>query len=581
MAHLRKKIITIICGIFFSVIILELGMRLGGFIFLSLQEYRNIVSAQKKGSYEILCLGESTTAGQYPHFLEDILNHSSAGIKFSVIDKGVAGTNTAAILSTLENNLNKYQPNVVIAMMGFNDRYVQYYKNIPEANSSLFQHCRLYRFIRLMSVHIINKLKKKDIYGAEKDVLDFENDNELKKTEIANDEKLFNGSIRLFKKAIELSPKNDWAYFGLGWVYRKQGKFLEADQLFKKAIELNSQNESVYAKVYGLAGKFSEPKEVFRKIIELDPQAVGAYCALGIICYKHGKISEAEQLYKKVIELDPKNDWAYFGLGWVYSDQGKLPEAAVLLKKALELNPKNDWAYIILGDVYLSQNRSFEAEQLFKKAVELNPKEDIWAYQRLGTFLFQVQSRYSEAEELFYKAMELAPKLDRIYVLLGMVYQKQGKLFEAEQLYEKATELNYENDIAYRALESLYKEMNNKEFVKGYNKKADKLGSDEYSPTAVINYHKLKEVLDKRGIGLICVQYPMRNIASLKKVFAGYYGVIFVDNEKIFKKAVSEATYWEYFRDRYAGDFGHCTDKGNRLLAENIANIILKEYFKK
>jgi hypothetical protein len=29
----------------------------------------------------------------------------------------------------------------------------------------------------------------------------------------------------------------------------------------------------------------------------------------------------------------------------------------------------------------------------------------------------------------------------------------------------------------------------------------------------------------------------------------------------------------------FAGDFGHCTDKGNRLLAENIATVILKEVF--
>jgi lysophospholipase L1-like esterase len=29
------------------------------------------------------------------------------------------------------------------------------------------------------------------------------------------------------------------------------------------------------------------------------------------------------------------------------------------------------------------------------------------------------------------------------------------------------------------------------------------------------------------------------------------------------------------------GDFGHCTPKGNRLLAENIAQTILKEVFHK
>lgn len=43
----------------------------------------------------------------------------------------------------------------------------------------------------------------------------------------------------------------------------------------------------------------------------------------------------------------------------------------------------------------------------------------------------------------------------------------------------------------------------------------------------------------------------------------------------------NKASYKEYFGDMFAGDFGHCTKKGNRLLAENIANVILKEVFGK
>ena len=50
---------------------------------------------------------------------------------------------------------------------------------------------------------------------------------------------------------------------------------------------------------------------------------------------------------------------------------------------------------------------------------------------------------------------------------------------------------------------------------------------------------------------------------------------------KIFKDALRKASYREYFNDMFAGDFGHCTPKGNRLLAENIAKVILKEYFGK
>jgi hypothetical protein len=71
----------------------------------------------------------------------------------------------------------------------------------------------------------------------------------------------------------------------------------------------------------------------------------------------------------------------------------------------------------------------------------------------------------------------------------------------------------------------------------------------------------------------------MRSLEPLKRIFVQDKGIIFVDNEKIFKDAVKKEGYQAYFRDIFAGDFGHCTDKGNQLLAGNIADAILKEVF--
>jgi len=73
----------------------------------------------------------------------------------------------------------------------------------------------------------------------------------------------------------------------------------------------------------------------------------------------------------------------------------------------------------------------------------------------------------------------------------------------------------------------------------------------------------------------------MRSIEPLKRIFGDQQGIIFVDNEKVFKDAVRKQGYTQYFLDMFGGDFGHCTKKGNRLLAENIANVILGEVFHK
>jgi len=168
---LRRKIILIICGIFFCAILLEAELRIARAVYLSLQERKNRAAIQKKGTYRIMCLGESTTAflgsrDCYPNQLEEILNQRNTGIKFSVINKGLAGTYTAVIVSQLEDNLNKYNPDMVITMMGINDGVnTVAYEDVPaKETSSFFKSFRVYKLVKLLRFHIINKAQRSGSY---------------------------------------------------------------------------------------------------------------------------------------------------------------------------------------------------------------------------------------------------------------------------------------------------------------------------------------------------------------------------------------------------------------------------------
>jgi tetratricopeptide (TPR) repeat protein len=575
---LRTKIKLIIFGLFLCFLIIEVGLRLGGFLFLSLQEYRNIQSIKQKGTYRIMCLGESTTENKYPQFLEQALNQSNIGLRFSAIDKGISGTNTSAILSQVEDYLNVYNPDMVVTMMGIND----YGKHIPfEIDTAskailLIRSFRIYKLIRLLWLHILTKAQEIGIHkpNIEKQLFE-ENRAALKlmpAKHIPNED--------LFKKAIELNPENDRAYTELARVYREQGKHSKAEDLFNKAIELNPANDQACAElgwIYKIQGKLPEAIGFVKKAIELNPENDWAYFKLAWIYREQGKLPEAIGFVKKAIELNPENDWAYTELGRVYREQGKHSKAEDSFSKAIELNPENDWAYFKLAWIYREQGKLPEAIGFVRKAIELNPEND-WAYFELG-WIYKIQGKHSEAIGLFKKSIELNPENDCAYTGLGWIYREQGELSEAEDLFRKALEIHPENDWVYGALAILYEDTGQPELATKYAKKANELRLQYYNCVTVDNYRKLKEILDKRVIRLVCVQYPMRNIEPLKNIFKRDEGVVFVDNESIFKQAVQEADYKEYFIDMFAGDFGHCTEKGNRLLAQNIADTILKEVF--
>jgi tetratricopeptide (TPR) repeat protein len=512
----RVKISLILFGLFMFLILLEAGLRLGGFMARSVQEYRNKQSLKHKGAYRIMCVGESTTANQYPSFLKEILNQRYTGIQFSVIDQGVNGTNSTVILFRLESNLDQYHPDMVVAMMGSNDRSMLYYKDIPEAQTRLFYYCKTYRLIRLLWLHILAKVGGEDS----------------------------------LKKAVTLNPQSDYTYVELGRCYRDQGKLSQAEDAFKKAITLNPQSDRAYfelGQLYRNQGKLSQAEDALKKSLTLNPQNTDAYAGLGWFYRMQDKISQAEDAFKKAVALNPENSHAYAELGWFYQDQGKKPsQAEDAFKKAIELNPQNDHAYTGLGRLYRDQGKLSQAEDALKKALALNPKNS------------------------------------RAYAELGGLYRNQGKLSQVEDLFTQTITLNPRNDRVCGVLSVLYEEMGKPELAKEYTQKVNKLRSLYCDPLTVKNYRTLKEILDRKGIRLVCVQYPMRSIEPLRRIFEGDgKGVIFVDNEKVFRDAVKKDGYTTYFVDMFGGDFGHCTDKGNRLLAENIANIIAKEAFNK
>jgi hypothetical protein len=150
-----------------------------------------------------------------------------------------------------------------------------------------------------------------------------------------------------------------------------------------------------------------------------------------------------------------------------------------------------------------------------------------------------------------------------------------------EDLLKKYIKQDPKNEYLYGLLATFYAQTKRPLFAAACYKEASQLRMHYYNPETRDNYLKLKSVLDKRGIKLVCMEYPVRSVKPLKEMFPIRNDIVFIDNEKIFKDALKDNSYEALFKDIFAGDFGHCTEKGNRLLAKNIAEVILKAVFNK
>jgi hypothetical protein len=66
------------------------------------------------------------------------------------------------------------------------------------------------------------------------------------------------------------------------------------------------------------------------------------------------------------------------------------------------------------------------------------------------------------------------------------------------------------------------------------------------------------------------MQYPTLPLRPLRETLRFREDVVYVDNERNFRRALAARPYEALFSDRFADGFGHLTVEGNRLLAASL-----------
>ncbi|PQE27753.1 hypothetical protein CJF31_00009986 [Rutstroemia sp. NJR-2017a BVV2] len=278
-----------------------------------------------------------------------------------------------------------------------------------------------------------------------------------------------------------------WECYRLGYLYREQGKLVEAEQMYQRALqsyekELGPEHRSTLDTVNNLGvlyagqGKLVEAEQMYQRALqgkekELGPEhrsTLDTVNNLGVLYREQGKQVEAEQMYQRALqgkekELGPEHRSTLDtvnNLGVLYAGQGKLVEAEQMYQRVLqgyekELGPEHGSALDTvnnLGVLYRKQGKLVEAEQMYQRALQSYEKElgpehrsTLDTVINLGV-LYRKQGKLVEAEQMYQRALqsyekELGPEhmstLD-IVNNLGNLYSSQGKLVEAEQMYQRA-----------------------------------------------------------------------------------------------------------------------------------------------
>ena len=267
-----QQAMLILFGFLLTLALLETGLRLAGFIILSVQEHRNLQSIKHKGTYRIVCLGESTTTAAgwipndyaYPEQLEQILNDLNIGIRFSIINEGAIGTNTTAILNRLQTYLDRYHPDMVIAMMGINDKGAHMpseYADSPGPAHGIAA-LKTYKLVRMLGLHIAAKTREVHVPSSKAKRMPVEAKDGTTSADARAQEKEIPASGQVKDSAV--------FYFEQGKQFWYEQEFSRAEEAFLKARELDPGNNRIYMELgicYWIQEQYPKAEKVFKELL--------------------------------------------------------------------------------------------------------------------------------------------------------------------------------------------------------------------------------------------------------------------------------------------------------------------------
>jgi lysophospholipase L1-like esterase len=231
----------------------------------------------------------------------------------------------------------------------------------------------------------------------------------------------------------------------------------------------------------------------------------------------------------------------------------------------------------------LMQDQKFsQAEIIWNQLVNLNLNSEFTfgARQQLASS-FLKQQKYDE----FLRTLKIF-LTDNPYdfyaseSILSVCKSQQGA-HAITPLLTELMDIHPNNSRILYLMEACHAKLNDKSILGPLVHHYKTIHQQSYDPITKENYKCLINLVQTRGIPLVIMQYPLRSINHLQQMLETIPlgpNIIFLENKQNFAQALKTQSFEDLFNDHFAGDFGHATAQGNRLIAQNLAQKILAQF---
>ncbi|UNC91131.1 tetratricopeptide repeat protein [Candidatus Contubernalis alkaliaceticus] len=239
-------------------------------------------------------------------------------------------------------------------------------------------------------------------------------------------------AILAYREVIDIAPKEERAYTGLGKVYTVQEDYESAEEVLIEGIQIVDQKIPLrrdLADIYVTQEKYEEAEKEYLKILEEDENEQSAYRGLAGVYKRCHEVGKAIEVLEQAISKNPEFPENYSLLAEAYVVNDMAEKALEMVKKALKLDINHYNVFYVLDSIY---SQSFDELQVEAYGMLEGEPDSLTGLMFQFYSLFKLE-QYNEIIYMYENLYERTESM-KVLSLAALAYQREEEINSAKEL---------------------------------------------------------------------------------------------------------------------------------------------------
>jgi tetratricopeptide (TPR) repeat protein len=148
-------------------------------------------------------------------------------------------------------------------------------------------------------------------------------------------------ALSFYRKALKINKDCCDAWYGMGKIYYRQGKFKQCVSSLKKATVIQPGNAdywNILGKALKALKKIDEAIHAYSKAAELNPLDLETYMACAHLLFRKKRYEEATSLLVRILKFYHDHPVVIYALAATYTYKGDIHNAMIYFKKGISVD---------------------------------------------------------------------------------------------------------------------------------------------------------------------------------------------------------------------------------------------------